>query len=82
MDGEVPKMKCKMQGCSGDISETSTVSLRTSCASFSPAHSCDECGRIYWPDGRPVFNRQDHAAFLEGNGIVHKNQSGLEMSRY
>jgi len=75
-------MKCSMPGCNGEISERSTVSLRTSCFSFSPAHSCDVCGRIYWPDGRPVFNRQESAAFLEGNTIVHKDESGVVVDKY
>lgn len=74
-------MKCIVPGCKGDVSESPSKLLRTGCASSAPAHSCGTCGRLYWSSGYPVFNRQNHAAFLEGGVVVNRSTDGREMSR-
>jgi hypothetical protein len=72
---------CKVPGCGGQISENPTVILQTGCRSSAPVHSCIKCGRLHWSAGNLVFNRQNHAAFLEGDNVVNRDEAGHEMSR-
>lgn len=74
-------MTCKISGCGGQVSEKPTVNLKTGCSSVGSAHSCNKCGRLHWADGSLVFNRQNHAAFLEGDSVINKDEAGQEMSR-
>jgi hypothetical protein len=76
------QMNCKIAGCRGKISDIPSVSLQTSCISAALANACNACGRLYWPNGNPIFNRQGHAAFLEGGNVVNRNEEGMEMSRF
>ncbi|NTV44862.1 MAG: hypothetical protein HGA67_04230 [Candidatus Yonathbacteria bacterium] len=44
----------------------------TGCHSSDVTHPCNTCGRLHWPDGNGVFNRQGHRAFCEKGTLVNK----------
>lgn len=66
-------MKCTEAKCVGEINTANPIRLRTSCAFYSFAFQCNECGRLHWKDGTPVFNRANLKAFLENGAIVHRD---------
>jgi uncharacterized protein with PIN domain len=63
-------MKCKEKDCCGEININDEVSLQTGCENvsrtpvFSTAYPCKKCGRLYWKDGTPIFNKNGKKAFL------------------
>ncbi|MFA5432123.1 MAG: hypothetical protein WC319_04525 [Candidatus Paceibacterota bacterium] len=70
-------MKCKEKGCEGEIDEQSTISLIIGCGgcgqcSLDKAHPCEQCGRLYWMSGNPVFTRSGEKAFFVDNAIINK----------
>jgi len=65
-------MRCTEKDCSGSVATATLVNVRTGCSSYSTAHPCDTCGRLHWPDGNGVFNRQGDRAFLENGRLVNK----------
>jgi hypothetical protein len=74
-------VKCKIEGCNGEVSGDLLVSLRTGCSGSGFALACGVCGRLHWPaTGNLVFNRPGHAAFLENGRVVNKDKSGKVMS--
>lgn len=74
-------MKCSVEGCLGEISKTPSVHLRTGCRGGESAYACNMCGRLHWANSEPVFNRQEHAAFLENGIVINRDENGQEMSR-
>lgn len=66
-------MNCKEEGCAGVIDTSVEVLLMVGCSSYQGAHPCNTCGRIHWPSGDPVFNRQSHKAFLVDGWVVHRD---------
>lgn len=69
-------MKCKENGCGGELDQEKSILLKTSCGSPStPACPCKKCGRLHWTaDGGLVYNRPGDRAFLEKGSIVMKNE--------
>lgn len=67
-------MKCKEKGCNGVVNEEVLVPLRIGCSSSSIdiSHPCGICGRLYWGNGNPVFNRPGDKAFWINKEIIHK----------
>lgn len=67
-------MKCLEKNCNGRIDKQFTISLKTSCTgwggSYSPAHACEKCGRLYWKNGKPVFNLSKNKVFLKNKKLV------------
>lgn len=68
-------MKCKQEGCTGEIDMSNSVSLMTGCsggccARSTPAFPCRKCGRLHWRDGSLTYNRAGQKAFLRNNEVV------------
>ena len=75
-------MKCENEvACDGVVDESTRVSLQVSCVACNVAFACSKCGRLHWPNGVPVYNRQNHRAFLEEGTIVNRDAGGVEQSR-
>jgi hypothetical protein len=76
------KMKCKQDGCKGEIGKAN-ISLRVGCGgcgykNSDYAHFCNVCGRLYWIDGSPIFNKRGLGAFLKNGVIIHKEKDLLK----
>ena len=64
-------MDCLEQECEGKLVENPV--FPTECGG-SPAHPCNECGRLYWEDGSPAITRAGDALFLkEGKIVISQN---------
>jgi len=67
-------MKCLEKDCNGRINKNLIISLKTSSTgwggTYSPAHACEKCGRLYWKNGKPVFNISKYKAFLKNKELV------------
>lgn len=68
-------MKCREEGCEGEISKNNPIHLQSECFSHSFAYSCKECGRLYWRNGSFVVNRSGHKVFLENGKVVCKDEN-------
>lgn len=68
-------MKCQEDGCPGIVNPEIAVSLRVTCRDTQDAYPCSTCGRLHWQGGEPVFNRQEHRAFLREGKVVHLDAS-------
>ncbi|MFA5652034.1 MAG: hypothetical protein WC933_01600 [Candidatus Paceibacterota bacterium] len=65
--------ECKEVFCKGKIDKKKSVSVMTGCMSMTSTYPCDECGRLHWDNGRPIFNKPGQKAFLTKTGeIMHK----------
>jgi len=69
-------MLCKEVGCGGEVGLSRPVMLRVGCASFAFVRPCSKCGRLHWPHGEAILNRQEHRAFFLDRQIVHKDEGG------
>lgn len=60
------EIECTEEGCNGWVFGILPTSL-----SFSrePAYPCDECGRLYWPGGAPVFTEEGEKIFRQGDVV-------------
>lgn len=77
-------MKCTERDCNGQIDQEIAVQLRVGCDSFNTAHPCTVCGKLCWPDGSSVSNRQGHATFLAKDGvrIENRDKNGVVQSSF
>jgi len=72
-------MRCKEENCEGEIDEQNAISLSIGCGgcgqgSLVKAYSCNQCGRLYWAKGNPVFNRSGKKVFFVNNALIHKEE--------
>ncbi len=65
MDAE---MICVEKNCDGKIDKKNTRLVMTGCSSRSIACTCEKCGRLHWPNGKPVFNRGGEKVFFGKEG--------------
>jgi len=68
-------MKCKEEGCDGEIDEGKPIPVATGrkgCAILKDVSPCDKCGRLYFEDGCPAFNGEHEKAFLVDGKIVFR----------
>lgn len=67
-------MKCLEENCNGRIDKQYIISLKTTSTgwggTYSRAYVCEKCGRLYWKNGKPVFNISKHKAFLKNKKLV------------
>ena len=68
-------MKCKQEGCTGEIDTSNPISLMTGCGGgccgpHATAYPCDTCGRLHWGDGSLTYNRAGQKAFLRNNEVI------------
>lgn len=70
-------MRCNEKGCGGMVSFKVPYTLQTGCSptTANVSYPCTICGRLHWIDGKTVFNRPGHRAFLINNEIVHKDKN-------
>ena len=63
---------CKTAGCTGELTPETVelVSLQVGCHRTDCAIACPACGRIHWPNGNVVRNRQHDNAYLDKSGMV------------
>jgi hypothetical protein len=67
---------CKENDCSGKVGSKGECDVMTGCRNYSLAYACNECGRLYWPDGNPVFNRSSEPAFFIDGYLGIKTRDG------
>jgi len=72
-------MRCKEKSCIGEVDLNNTIFLQTGCGgcggSRAPAYACNQCGRLHWADGSPVYNRGGQKAFWKNGSLCLKNKS-------
>ena len=65
-------MKCKEEGCIGEVDMEKPVTLQIGCHSHDSAYPCQVCGRLHWGSGNAVFSRGGQKVYLENGNIVNK----------
>ncbi|OGZ27710.1 MAG: hypothetical protein A2365_03640 [Candidatus Nealsonbacteria bacterium RIFOXYB1_FULL_40_15] len=63
------KMKCKEEGCGGEVDMNKPVSLQVGCRASRNAYPCKKCNRLHFGDGSLVFTRGQQKAFYEGGSV-------------
>jgi hypothetical protein len=65
-------MQCQNEGCDGNVNSNIEVGLQIGCGPTctAAASPCSKCGRLHWPNGKAVTNRDEKKAFFRNKEIV------------
>lgn len=76
-------MQCKNENrCNGTVNMNRMALVHVGCAAKTLVFACPICNRLHFESGNPVFNHQDHRAFLENGCVVNRDENGVEQSRF
>jgi len=73
-------MDCVEKGCPGNVNEEHPVFLPVDRTRKRIAYACWICGRLYWPNGKPVYTRYNEKGYWWQGQIIRgeKNKKKLE----